>query len=151
LRGQLLVYGLVHIKVSELKEIKFSECINCQKCILSCPKNNTLEFKIKNKSVKPIFILIIVFLIFFGGIGITKVTGLFEVLPPPIISETKINPEEIKGYMTIEDLLNGLGMDLDEMDKKLDLPTSIPKDTKLKDIKNIIPNFEVEGAREIFK
>ena len=143
MRGQLLVYGLVHIKVSELKEIKFSECINCQKCILSCPKNNTLEFKIKNKSVKPIFILIIVFLIFFGGIGITKVTGLFEVLPPPIISETKINPEEIKGYMTIEEVSVGLKIDINEVYKKLEIPTSIPQNTKLKDIKNIIPNFEV--------
>ncbi|OPJ65890.1 hypothetical protein [Clostridium chromiireducens] len=39
-------------------------------------------------------------------------------------------------------------MDLNEVYKKLDLPMSISKDTKLKDIKNIIPDFEVEGARE---
>ena len=132
----------VNIKVTELKEIKSAECINCQSCILSCPKNNTLEFKVKNKSIKPVFIALFVFLIFFGGIGITKLTGLYEVLPPPITAETKITAEEIKGYMTLEDLSNGL---------KLDLPTSISKETKLKDIPNIIPDFEVEGAREILK
>jgi len=141
----------VNIKVSELKEIKSAECINCQKCILSCPKNNTLEFKIHNKGIKPVFIFLFVFLIFFGGIGITKLAGLYEVLPPPITSETKITAEEIKGYMTLEDLSNGLKIDLEEVYKKLDLPTSIPKDTKLKDIPNIIPDFEVEGAREILK
>ena len=141
----------VNIKVSKLKEIKSAECINCQKCILSCPKNNTLEFKIKNKIFKPAFVLLVVFLIFFGGIGITKLTGLYEVLPQPITSETKITPDEIKGYMTLEDLSNGLKINLDDVYQKLDLPTSIPKETKLKDIKNTIPDFEVEGAREIFK
>ena len=141
----------VNIKVSELKEIKSAECINCQKCILSCPKNNTLEFKIKNKSLNQYLFSLFVFLIFFGGIGITKLMGLYEVIPPPITSETKITPEEIKGYMTLEDLSNGLKIDLNEVYKKLDLPTSIPKDTKLKDISNTIPDFEVEGAREKLK
>ena len=141
----------VNIKVSELKEIKSAECINCQSCILSCPKNNTLEFKIKNKSIKPIFIALFVFLIFFGGIGITKLMGVYEVTPPPITSETQMIAEEIKGYMTLEELSIGLKMDLNEVYKKLDLPTSIPKDTKLKDIKNTIPDFEVEDAREKLK
>ncbi|MFW2488105.1 4Fe-4S binding protein [Clostridium chromiireducens] len=138
----------VNIKVSEQKEVKSAECINCQICILSCPKNNTLEFKIRNKAIKPIFVLIFVFVLFFGGIGITKIMGVYEITPPPITSGTKINPEEIKGYMTLDELSIGLNMDLNEVYKKLDLPMSISKDTKLKDIKNIIPDFEVEGARE---
>jgi len=141
----------VNIKVSELKEIKSAECINCQLCILSCPKNNTLEVKIKNKSIKPVFVLVFVFLLFFGGIGITKLIGVYEVTPAPITSETKITTEEIKGYMTIQDVSNGLKIDLNEMYKKLDLPTSIPKDTKLKDIKNTIPDFEVEEVGEKLK
>jgi len=69
--------GPVNIKVSELKEIKSAECINCQSCIISCSKNNTLEFRIKNKSIKPVFVL----LFFFGGIGITKIIGVYEVTP----------------------------------------------------------------------
>jgi NAD-dependent dihydropyrimidine dehydrogenase PreA subunit len=141
----------MNIKVSELKEIKSAECINCQSCILSCPKNNTLEFKMKNKSVKPLFVLGIVLVLFFGGIGITKLMGIYKLTPPPITSETKINPEEIKGYMTLEELSIGLKMDLNEVYKKLDLPESISKDTKLKEIKDVIPDFEVEGAREKLK
>ena len=53
--------------------------------------------------------------------------------------------------MTLEYLSNGSKINLEEVYKKLNLPTSIPKDTKLKDISNTIPDFEVEGAREIFK
>jgi NAD-dependent dihydropyrimidine dehydrogenase PreA subunit len=141
----------VNIKVSEKKEIKSAECINCQNCILSCPKNNTLEFKVSTKPIKPVFVLSLVFVLFFGGIGITNLMGVYEITPPPITSETKINPEEIKGYMTLEELSIGLNMDLNEVYKKLDLPGSISKDTKLKDIKNTIPDFDVEGTREKLK
>lgn len=138
----------VNIKVSELKEIKSAECINCQSCILSCPKNNTLEFKVKNKSIKPVFITIFVFVIFFGGIGIAKLMGIYQVTPQPITSETKMTPEEIKGYMTIEEVSVGLKIDINEVYEKLGLPTSISKDTKLKEISNIIPGFDVEESRE---
>jgi polyferredoxin len=141
----------VNIKVSELKEIKSAECIDCQNCILSCPKNNTLEFKVKNKSIKPAFVALIVFLIFFGGIGIANLMGIYEIIPPPITSETKMTAEEIKGYMTIEEVSVGLKIDLNEVYKKLEIPTSIPKDTKLKEISNTIPDFDVEAAREKLK
>ena len=36
------------------------------------------------------------FLLLFGGIGITKLMGVYEVTPPPINSETKITSEEKK-------------------------------------------------------
>lgn len=141
----------VNIKVSEVKEIKSAECINCQRCILSCPKNNALEFKIKNRSVKPIFVLVFVLLLFFGGIGISKLIGIYQTTPARITSETKITPEEIKGYMTLKEVSTVLKIDLNEVYKRLNLPTSIPEDTKLKDIKNYVPDFEVEEAREILK
>ncbi|AZV57825.1 4Fe-4S binding protein [Clostridium sp. AWRP] len=146
----------VNIKVSELKEIKSAECINCQTCILSCPEKNALEFKIKNKSVKPVFVLTFVILLFFGGIGITKLTGIYQDTPSKIsleakTSEIKINPEEIKGYMTLQEISEAFKIDLNELYKKLNIPNSIPKDTKLKDIKNFIADFEVEKAREALK
>jgi NAD-dependent dihydropyrimidine dehydrogenase PreA subunit len=141
----------VNIKVSELKEIKSVECINCQSCILSCPRNNTLEFKVKNKSIKPVFALVFVFLFFFGGIGIIKITGIYEIIPPAITTQTRITPEEIKGYMTLEEISMGLKMDLNEVYKKLNLPTSISKDTKLKEIKNTISDFDAEDARKKLK
>ena len=137
----------VNIKVSEEKEIKSAECINCQICMLSCPKNNTLEFKVKSKAIKPIYIFVVVFILFIGGIGITKIIGIYQITAKPITAGNKISLDEIKGYMTLEDVSNGLGMDLEEVYKKLNLPTSIPKETKLKDIQNIVPGFEVEEAR----
>ena len=141
----------VNIKVSELKEIKSAECINCQTCILSCPKENALEFKIKNKPIKSIFVLSIVILLFFGGIGITKLAGLYQVTPPKITSETKMTTDEIKGYMTLQEVSQVFNIDLNELYKKLNIPDTIPKETKLKEVKNYVPDFEVEQVREILK
>ncbi|AQR94375.1 hypothetical protein [Clostridium saccharoperbutylacetonicum] len=87
-------------------------------------------------------------MIFFGGIGVARITGNFEIIAKSITGENKINLDEIKRYMTLEDLSKGLGMDLSEIYIKLDLPTSISKETKLKDIKNVVPDFEVEGVKE---
>ena len=77
--------------------------------------------------------------------------GIYELTPPPITSETKMKPEEIKGYMTIEEVSVGLKIDINEVYKKLEIPTSIPQNTKLKEIPNTIPGFDVEGAREKLK
>ncbi|ADL50033.1 4Fe-4S binding protein [Clostridium cellulovorans] len=141
----------MNIKVSKAKEIKSAECISCQSCVLSCPKKGTLEYKVKNKSVKPAIVILLVLLIFFGAIGATKVIGMYQVTPSKITSETKLTPEEIKGYMTLEEIATGLKLDLNQVYEKLDLPNSVPKDTKLKEIKDIIPDFEVEEAKEKLK
>lgn len=138
----------MNIKVSEQKVIKSSECINCQSCVLACPKKDTLQFKTFGKNVKPLVLIVIVVSIFFGGIAISKIAGIYEVTPAPVTSSTTLTPEEIKGYMTIEDVSVGLKMELDEVYKKLNIPTSVPKTTKLKDVKNFVPDFEVETARE---
>ncbi|WP_411679971.1 4Fe-4S binding protein [Clostridium thailandense] len=141
----------VNIKVSESKVIKSAECLNCQSCILSCPMKDTLKFKFFGKGIAPITVIIIVISIFFGGIGITKLTNVYQTTPAPITSSTTLNPEEIKGYMSIEDVSTALKIDLKEVYKKLNIPTTVPKETKLKDVKNFVPDFEVETARESLK
>lgn len=141
----------INIKVSKLKEVKSAECISCQKCVLSCPKNNILQFKVKNKSVKPLYVILLVVLLFFGSIGTAKLTGIYQNVPKKITSETRLAPEEIKGYMTLEEVSQGLNISLDDLYKKLNISKSVPKNTKLKEIKNFAPEFEVEEAKEALK
>ncbi|KZL91534.1 4Fe-4S binding protein [Clostridium magnum] len=140
-----------NIKVSEMKTIKSAECLNCQSCIFSCPKKNTLKFKFLGKGIAPLTVLVIVVSIFFGGIGITKLTNVYQTTPAPVTSSKTLNPEEIKGYMTIQEVATALKMDIGELYKKLNIPTTVPKETKLKDVKSFVPDFEVETARESLK
>lgn len=53
--------------------------------------------------------------------------------------------------MTIEEVSIGLKIDINEVYKKLEIPTSIPKARKLKEIQNTIPGFETEDAKEKLK
>lgn len=141
----------VNLKVSEMKSVNSAECISCQKCVLSCPKKDTLQFKVSGKNLKPLYTIILVMAIFFGGITISKITDMYQTTPPAITSSTTLTTEELKGYMTIEQVSIALKIDLSDLYKKLNIPADVPKETKLKDIKNFIEGFEVENAKEILK
>ncbi|EYE88881.1 4Fe-4S ferredoxin [Fervidicella metallireducens AeB] len=141
----------VNINVSELSEINSSECINCNLCMIACPSDKVLDIKTAGKSVKPLTNIILVISIFLGGIMITKATGLYEVTPPKITASTRITADEIKGYMTLEEISVAFKIELNELYERLQIPASIPKDTPLKEIKNFIPGFEVETVRELLR
>lgn len=141
----------VNIDVAHCDSVTSAECLSCQTCVLSCPNKDALQYKTAGKAMKPLTVIIIVVVIFFGGLLAGKSVGLFEVLPAQVTSGSKLNAEEIKGYMTIKDVSTGTGIDIKEIYKKLEIPQSVPEDTKLKDVKNFVEGFEVETARESLK
>lgn len=141
----------VNINVAQLDEVKSAECINCNSCVLSCPKQGALEIKTFKKSIKPLTVILLVVTLFAGTIFISKISGIFEVTPPKITSETKLTVDDLKGYMTIEEVSIGLKMNLDEVYEKLEIPKSVPKETKLKEVKNYVEDFETETAKEKLK
>lgn len=118
----------VNIKVSQLDEVKTTECISCNSCVLSCTKKDVLEIKTFRRSIKPLTIIILVIALFVGTIFVSKISGIFEVTQPKITSETILTVEDLKGYMTIEEVSNGLKMNLDEVYEKLEIPRSVPKE-----------------------
>lgn len=139
------------IDVSEQQRIKSLECINCQICVLSCPKKGVLENHISKFKVKPLWIIVLSLMIFFGGIGIARLTGFYQEKPEAVKAGEVIKAEDIKGYMTLQEVSDGLQMPLDELYKKLEIDKKVPADTKMKDIQNIVPDFDVEAAREKLK
>lgn len=141
----------VNIDVAHLSEITSAECLSCQSCVLSCPQKDALEYKTLGKSIKPFATIIIVVVIFFGGLFISKSVGLFGVLPEPVKAGTTLNTEEIKGYMTLKNVSTGTGIELKNLYQTLGIPDSVSADTKLKDIKNFVNGFEVEAAKEKLK
>lgn len=138
----------MNIDVAKADKVTSAECIGCQICLLSCPKNDALQYKVANKTVKPIVITILVIIVFFGGILISKASGVFDVLPNKITTESKFKAEDIKGYMTIKEVSIGTGIEINEVYRILKIPKSVSEDTKLKDLKNYISDFEVETAKE---
>lgn len=141
----------VNIEVSKCKDVTSAECISCQSCVLSCPKEGALENKTFKKTISPLTIIIVVIIIFFGGILSSKAMGVYETTKGKIPEGTQISTEEIKGYMTIEDVAKYTNIELKEVYIKMNIPESVPKNTMLKEVKNFVPNFETEKAKELLK
>jgi polyferredoxin len=141
----------MNIDVENIDKVTSSECISCQACVLSCPKAGALEYKTGKRTLKTLTVIILVVGVFISGVVISKTVGVFEVIPKKITAESKINVEEIKGYMTIKDVSVGTKIEIKEVYKKLGIPDSVPEDTKLKDVKNFVEGFEVEAAKERLK
>lgn len=137
----------VNIDVAHLDKVTSAECLGCQSCVLSCPRKDALEYKTLGKALKPLTVIILVVVIFFGGLFISKSSEVLDVLPKPVTADTKLNVEEIKGYMSLKDVSTGTGIEIKELYKKLEIPYSVPADTKLKDVKNYVTGFEVETAK----
>lgn len=141
----------MNIEVAQLKEINSSECINCQLCTLSCPKNGALEIKFSKKLLTPLTFIVLSLTLYFGGILLANTAGLYNVLPQPVAEGETISTEELKGYMTLEDVAKYTGTSLEELYEILNLPGNIPPATKMKEVKNYVPDFEVSTARELLQ
>jgi len=141
----------MNIDVAKADKVISAECISCQSCVLSCPRKGALEYKTGKKTLKTLTVIILVVGLFFTGVFISKTVGVFQVTQKKVTGETQLNLEEIKGYMTIKDLSIGTKIELKEVYKKLEIPESVPADTKLKDVGNFVEGFEVEVAKEKLK
>lgn len=141
----------VNINVDKMDSVKSIECINCQKCVLSCPKNGALKTSFANKNVPPAVLISLVLFLFFGGIGISKLSGYAQFLPEPIAEGEFIQIEDIKGYMTLEEVSKYIGMPIEEIYERLGLDSTVPSDTPFKEISNYNPDIDTHSAKELLE
>lgn len=141
----------MNIDVAKSKEITSMECIDCQLCSLSCPKEGCIEIVQFKKTLKPSLAITMVILIFFSGILLSKSLGIYSTLPAAIPVGTTINVDDIKGYMTLKEVASGLKIDIKELYKKLEIPETVPEETKFKEVKNYMDGFTDEKAKDILK
>jgi len=141
----------MNIDVANVDKVTSTECIGCQICVISCPLKGALKYKIGKKTLKPLFVIILVIVLFFTGVFISRTVGVFEVIPKQITAESKLNVDEIKGYMTIKEVSIGTKIEIEKVYEKLGIPDSVSENTKLKDVKNFVDGFEIEVAKENLK
>jgi len=138
----------VNIDVQHAEEVKSAECINCQTCVLNCPKAGALEMKFAKKSVNPFVAIVLVLALFFVPIFISQAFGVYKLLPEKLKASETLNIQEIKGYMTIMEIAEQSKMDVKEVYRALGIPERVPKETKMKEIKNIAPEYDFDKVKE---
>lgn len=137
----------VNIDVVKADKITSAECINCNECVLACPKKGALEIKTAKKTVHPLAMLILIIAIFFGAIAVAQATGNYEILPEALKKGEVISITEAKGYYSIEETATATGLPLAEVYKLLSIPESVLKSTKLNEISKEVPAYNLDEAK----
>lgn len=142
----------MNIPVARVENVTSPECINCQECTAICPKEGALTNRVsflKKISIKPAVLGFLVLLVYFGGIGIAKISGQYSLLPDRGFRDSyQEGAEGLKGYMTLNDISIVLNMPLDEVYARMGIPASVPADVPAKELSQLIPGFSFHDARE---
>lgn len=141
----------VDIQVDQLQTVNTAECLNCQLCTTSCPVEGALENKWWKKRLSPLALLLLSLTLYAGGVGAAKMWDQFDFLPAEVTAETMLTADDIKGYMTLEEVALGTHIDMDTLYESLGLTDEVPGDTMMKNIKTIVPEFEVEAVRDVIR
>jgi len=137
----------VNIDVQHLKEVKSSECLNCQTCVLNCPKEGALKLMQGKRTISPLITIIIVMALLFGSIFAFQAAGLYKLTPDALKAGESIKYDEIKGYMSIEEAAKATKTELKDFYSKFKIPENVPKGTKMKEIQNVSPGYDFDGAK----
>jgi Fe-S-cluster-containing hydrogenase component 2 len=141
----------VNIDVQHLKEVKSSECISCQTCVLNCPKQGALKLAQGKHTISPLVTIITVMALFFGSIFALQAAGIYKLTPDSLKTGESIKYEEIKGYMTIEEATKATKTELKDFYTEFKIPEIVPKETKMKEIKNVSPGYDLDAVKETLK
>lgn len=141
----------VNIDVAKQDKIDSAECIGCLECVSSCPTGKgTLKTTILGKNVNPMVIAIVGVAIYLGIVGIANLTGYWHTeksLSEIAATGGELNPDNIKGYMTIKDISETYKVEMGEIYHKAEIDKSkVPETLMIKSISAIMG----ESDREVY-
>lgn len=79
---------------------------------------------------------------------VAQLTGNWSTSGRAAIDMANMRPEDIKGWMTLQEVGDGLGIPLDELYALTGVPADIPPTTAMKDMEGLVAGFETSTVRE---
>lgn len=147
----------VNLDIAGKEKIDSAECIGCLECVISCPTGKeTLKTTILGKKINPIVVAILGVVIYLGIVAVANITGYWhseKSLEEIATTGGTLNPENIKGYMTLKDISETYKIDLERLYHKLGITMEqVPPETMVKKIGEKLgkseSEFEVDKVRE---
>ncbi len=99
--------------------------------------------------INPLIPPIIVIGVIFGVITGADKAGLWSTSGRTSVNMQSMSALDIKGWMTIQQVSDGLGIPVEVVRAKLNVPADAPDSTAMKDLEKIVPGFETSTAREV--
>lgn len=80
---------------------------------------------------------------------IAQLTGTWSTSGRAMVDMANMKPEDIKGWMTWQEVSDGFGIPLDELYALTGVPNDIPPTTAMKDMEGLLEGFETTAVREV--
>ncbi|MEI8306011.1 MAG: hypothetical protein WCF99_02985 [Chloroflexales bacterium] len=95
----------------------------------------------------------LILVLFFGTIQVAQYAGLWsasdKLMPDgSVVQLSGADPAEIKGWMTIESVVNAYHVKQAALYARFTIPSETPPSTALKDLEAVAPDFSVPALRE---
>jgi hypothetical protein len=98
-----------------------------------------------NKFLLPILVLAALL----GSYVVAQATGFWAVSGKAMVDlENLTSSADIRGWMTLDQVIQGFGIPQADLYAALSIPAGIPTSTPIKDLEGIVPGFEVTLVRE---
>jgi len=99
-----------------------------------------------NKWLLPVLALTLLL----GTVGVAQALGVWQVSGKEMVNVDHLTSgADVKGWMTLQQVADGAGIDTVALYIALGLPAEIPPTTALKDLEQIVDGFEVSLVREV--
>ena len=156
-KGCNLCHTKCHAHVDFLSHtvIQDSECNHCMDCVVDCPRPNVLSVRgAKWRFSHPVYASVLVTGLF-AVIGTSSLAGKWQT-KPSVLSFAgpagKVDPENIRGWMTLQEISAGYSVPLERLYQESGLPSRVPATARL----NIIAReykvrFEPDALREVVR
>ncbi len=98
--------------------------------------------------VNPFFAPAIVIGVLVGIVFGAQAAGLWSTSGRTAVNLQQMAPADVKGWMTLQQVSEGVGIPRDELYALAGVPADVPATTALKELEQLAPGFEVSALRE---
>jgi hypothetical protein len=135
--------------------IRDADCNHCLDCVVDCPRPNVLSARGSFWRLShPVYAAMLV-----GGLLIlvatSSIAGKWQTAPKALTltdGKGKLDPEGIRGWMTLQEIATGFSIPLDAMYRASGLPAAVPPSARLNTIaKTYKVAFEPDKLRDVVR
>jgi hypothetical protein len=98
--------------------------------------------------VNPFIAPAVVVVALLGSVFGAQAAGLWSTSGRTAVNLRQMAPADIKGWMTLQQVSEGVGIPHDELYALAGVPADVPATTALKELEKLAPGFEVSSLRD---
>ena len=98
--------------------------------------------------VNPFVVPIIVIAVLLGTVFAAQGAGVWSISGRTEVKEQQLAPADIKGWMTLQQVIDGMGLSQAELYQIAGIPEDVPASIALKDVEGIVSGFDISALRD---